>query len=251
MSTYGRVTNAWFLRFGAAPRATVRLVCFPHAGGGAAGYRRFAELVPDPIEVVAVQYPGRQNRYGEPVIEEMTVLVDEIVAAVERELTGPVVFFGHSMGAVVAFEVARRLRNSDSLTVRRLFASAGPAPSARRSIGVHLRDDDGVLAYLRELGGAGVELLELDEIRQLTLPMVRSDLRLIETYQYAAGEPLNCPVTAIVGDRDHTFTTADARRWVVHTSAGLDVHSLPGGHFYLDDQADRLVPLLVERILPR
>ncbi|MDG4786453.1 alpha/beta fold hydrolase [Micromonospora sp. WMMD1102] len=250
-SRYGRVTTDWFLRFAAAPRATVRLICFPHAGGGAAGYRRFAELVPDTIEVLAVQYPGRQNRYGEPVIDDMTLLADEIVGAVERELTGPVVFFGHSMGAVVAFEVARRLRGGEPVTVRRLFASAGPAPSARSSLGVHLRDDDGVVAYIRELGGSGVEMLEIDEIRQLTLPMVRGDLRLIETYRYAGGEPLNCPITAIVGDRDHTFTAADARRWVVHTTAGLDVHSLPGGHFYLDDQADRLVPLLVERVMPR
>ncbi|GIG88303.1 thioesterase II family protein [Plantactinospora endophytica] len=250
MSTYGRVTNDWFLRYAAAPRATLRLVCFPHAGGGAAAYRRWAELVPESIEVIGVQYPGRQNRYGEPVIDDMTTLVDEIVAAAERELSGPVALFGHSMGAVVAFEVARRWQAGDSITVRRLFASAGPAPSARRSLGVHLRDDDGLVAYVRELGG-DAELLELDEIRQLTLPMVRSDLRLIETYRYAAGEPLNCPVTAFVGDRDHTFTTADARHWVLHTSAGLEVRSLPGGHFYLDDQADRLVPMLVERLLPR
>ncbi|WP_422770139.1 thioesterase II family protein [Plantactinospora sp. WMMC1484] len=249
MSTYSGVASAWFLRFGAARRATLRLVCFPHAGGGASVFRQWADLVPESIEVIGVQYPGRQNRYGEPVIDDMTVLVDEVVAAVNRELAGPVAFFGHSMGAVVAFEVARRLRGGAPVAVRRLFASAGPAPSARRSLGVHLRDDDGVVAYLRELGGGGAELLENPDIRELTLPMVRGDLRLIETYRYASGEPLTCPVTAIVGDRDHTFTTADARHWVVHTSAGLDVHSLPGGHFYLDDQADRLVPLLVERLL--
>jgi surfactin synthase thioesterase subunit len=127
------------------------------------------------------------------------------------------------MGAVVAFEVARRLRASESISVLRLFASAGPAPSQRRSRGIHLRDDEGLVAYVRELGG-GAELLEVEELRQIALPMVRSDVRLIETYRYVPGEPLSCPITAIAG---------------------------AGDHFYLDDQADRLVPLIVERILPR
>jgi pyochelin biosynthesis protein PchC len=245
------VSAPWLLRFRSAPRATLRLVCFPHAGGGAASYRNWADRLPESVEVVGVQYPGRQNRYGEPCVEDMAVLVDQIVAAVSRELSGPVAFFGHSMGAVVAFEVARRLRASDSISVLRLFASAGPAPSARRSLGVHLRDDDGVVAYVRELGGSGADLLEIEDLRQVALPMIRSDLRLIETYRYAPGEPLSCPITAIVGDRDHTFSTVDARRWVVHTTAGLDIHELPGDHFYLDDQSDRLMPLIVERILPR
>lgn len=250
MTTYNRVTNPWFVRFGSAPGATVRLVCFPHAGGGAAAYRSWTDLVPEWVEVIGVQYPGRQNRYREPGIDDMTVLVDGIVAAATRELTGTVAFFGHSMGAAVAFEVARRLRTSDSITVRRLFVSAGPAPSGRRSPDVHLRDDDGVVAYVRELGG-GADLLELEEIRQVALPVLRGDLRLIETYRHAPGEPLSCPVTALVGDRDHTFTTADARHWARHTSAGLDIHTLPGNHFYLNDQAHRLIPLIVERILPR
>jgi pyochelin biosynthesis protein PchC len=179
----------------------------------------------------------------------MDVLVAEIVAAMSREVSGPVALFGHSMGAVIAFEVARRLRTSESISVLRLFASAGPAPSERRSRGVHLRDDEGLVAYVRELGG-GAELLEVEEMRQIALPMVRSDLRLIETYRYAPGEPLSCPITAIAGDRDPTFTPVDARHWAVHTSAGLDIHALPGDHFYLDDQSNRLVPLVVERILP-
>lgn len=248
---YGNVTNAaWFLRFGSASQATVRLVCFPHAGGGAASFRNWANLVPESVEVIGVQYPGRQNRYGEPCIDDMSVLVDEIVAAVAHELSGPVVFFGHSMGSVVAFEVARRLRDSDSISVLRLYASAGQAPSARRSMNVHLRDDDGLVAYVRDLGGAA-DLLEHAEIRQLTLPTVRNDLRLIETYQYAAGEPLSCPITAIVGESDHAFTMADARDWERHTSAGLDIRSFPGDHFYLDDHPGPLVSLMVERILAR
>ncbi|MFC6020949.1 thioesterase II family protein [Plantactinospora solaniradicis] len=251
MTTYvPRATDgSWLLRFRSAPRPAVRLLCFPHAGGGATSFRKWIDLVPDSVEVIGVQYPGRQNRYREPCIEDMNVLVAEIVAAILREVSGPVALFGHSMGAVVAFEVARRLRTSEPISVLRLFASAGPAPSERRSRGVHLRDDDGLVAYVRELGG-GADLLEVEEMRQITLPMVRSDLRLIETYRYAPGEPLSCPITAIAGDRDHTFSAVDARHWAAHTSAGLDIHALPGGHFYLNDQANRLVPLIVERILP-
>jgi surfactin synthase thioesterase subunit len=245
------IANAeWLLRFRSPQRATVTLLCFPHAGGGATSFRSWADLVPPGVQVVAVQYPGRQNRFGEPCIDQMAPLVDGIVAAVHRGLDGPVALFGHSMGAVVAFEAARRLRTSDTVRVVRLFASAGPAPSARRSQGVHLRDDEGLVAYIRELGGPGADVLKHEEMREIALPMVRSDIRLIETYRFEPGAALDCPVTAIAGDRDHTFSVVDARRWAMHTVGGLDVHSLPGDHFYLDAVPRQVVALVLDRLGP-
>ncbi len=237
----------WFRCFAPRPGAGLRLVCFPHAGGSVTTFRGWPALLPASVELVGVQYPGRQDRYAEPCHEQMAPLADEIAAAVLAELTGPLAFFGHSMGAAVGFEVARRLQAAGREPVR-LFVSARSAPTRTRPDPLPIHSDDELLGYLRALGGSSVQLLEHPDLRELTLPMVRSDLRLIESYRCPDGPPLRCPITAIVGTEDASCTVADVAGWRGYTAAGFEVRAFPGGHFYLEPVPATLPGFLLDRL---
>jgi surfactin synthase thioesterase subunit len=237
--------SIWWRRPVPRPGAGLRLLCFPPAGAGASTFRAWGGLLPQ-VEVLAVQYPGRQDRFAEPCPERMPALADAIAAAVAADLPGPVAFFGHSMGAVVAYEVARRLAAVGVPEPRHLVVSAHPAPTRERSSRPAADTDEAVLDYLRMLGGANAALLDDPDLRELTMPMVRADLRLIGAYRYAPGPPLACPVTAVVGAADSTCGAVDVVDWAARTTGPFDLAVLPGGHFYLESPGP-LMALLADR----
>jgi pyochelin biosynthesis protein PchC len=234
--------STWWRRPAPRPDAEITLLCFPPAGAGASTFRGWADALPG-VDVLAVQYPGRQDRFADPCAETMAELADPLAAAVAGGLVGPVAFFGHSMGAVVAYEVARRLDRD----LAHLFVSAHAAPTAPRTSRPEADTDEAVLDYLRALGGANVAMLDDPDLRELTLPMVRADLRLLGAYEHLAGPPLACPVTAIVGTGDHTTSAVDAVAWAARTTGPFDLVALPGGHFYLESPAP-LMELLTRRL---
>ncbi|WP_316522803.1 thioesterase II family protein [Kitasatospora brasiliensis] len=237
-------TARWFRTYAARPQARVRLVCFPHAGGSAAAFRELSGRLPASVELTAVQYPGRQDRYGEPPAPDMDTLATTIAAAVEPLLDRPVAFFGHSLGATVAFETARRLSSRHRPALRHLFASARRAPAVPNQGPDIGRDDASVLAYVRGLGGTGAALLEDEDLREMALPVLRADFRLVDTYRYSPGAPLLCPITAVVGAEDDACRPDHARRWAECTAAGFDLRVLPGGHFYPETHPAELTELL-------
>jgi pyochelin biosynthesis protein PchC len=231
-----------FRTFMPRPQAPRQLVCFPHAGGAASTFRGWAELVGPSVEVVAVQYPGRQDRFGDPLPEDITSLAGWIAAEIEPRLARPTAFFGHSMGATVAFEVARRLQPRFPSRLARLYVSACDAPPAHRPRTTDFADEE-IRAYVRSLGGAGAALLANDDLWQLSLPALRNDFQMIETYRYRPGAPLTCPVTAIAGDADAAVPLADVQRWQELTIGPFEAIVQPGGHFYFDDSAAGLADL--------
>ncbi|ASO20659.1 surfactin synthase thioesterase subunit [Actinoalloteichus hoggarensis] len=225
--------SLWVRRFAAASPATPRLICLPHAGGSASFYLPMARSLAPVADVVTVQYPGRQDRRHEPLIEDLDELAEQTFRALRPELIGPVVLFGHSMGATLAFEIARRIEAEGGDPPSRLFVSGRRAPSAPRDERMHLRGDDELIEELRSLSGTDGQALGDEEIMRMAMPSIRGDYKAAETYRYRPGPPLHSPITVLIGDDDPKSTVEEARRWREHTEAECTVRVFGGGHFYL------------------
>ena len=228
--------GAWIRRFHVTDEAPLRLLCFPHAGGSASYYFPVSRALAPAVEVVAVQYPGRQDRRGEKCVDDIGELADFIFGELPAWSDRPLALFGHSMGATVAYEVAKRMERAGTAPVG-LFASGRRAPSVYRNDSIHLRDDDGIVAALKELSGTDDQLLGDDELVRMILPAVRGDYKAVETYRHRGGPELGSPICVLVGDSDPVTSVDDARAWQGHTTASCLLEVLPGGHFYLNAQA--------------
>ncbi|MFD0438987.1 thioesterase II family protein [Streptomyces chartreusis] len=227
----------WFRRFGDPEPDALRLICFPHAGGAASAYLPLSRSLRPHVEVRAVQYPGRQDRRLEsPVadIGELAAIVAGKLAADDAET--PFAFFGHSMGALIAYETARILQERGARPPRMLFLSARGAPGPRPSPHDVLADDEAILAAVRRLGGTGVELLDDPELAAMVLPALRADYAALAAYSWTPREPLDVPVTVLCGDADPVVAVEEAAGWRTYTRARTEVRVFPGGHFYLDQR---------------
>ncbi|MEH1123249.1 thioesterase II family protein [Micromonospora sp. CPCC 206061] len=224
----------WLIRFRPRPDAALRLVCFPHAGGSAAFFRPWLELVPPEVELVAVQYPGRLDRLGEPCVTDMDQMSRRILAALAATPGAAVALFGHSMGSVIAYEVARRLCAAPGgPPLARLMVSGRPGPAYHSGRTWHRAGDGALADELRRLGGTDEPALAHPELRGLVLSVLRNDYRLVETYRHRPGPPLSCPVTVLGGDDDPEAPVADLGGWAATTTGPVATRLFPGGHFYL------------------
>jgi len=238
-------TTVWLRRLAPATEPWARLVCFPHAGGSAAFFCRWRHHLPPGIELFAVQYPGRLDRVTDPCLDDMDLLAESVTAAVAPLLDRPAALFGHSLGAAVAYEVARRLPGSGRRALERLFVSGRAAPDRQDVTVVHLASDDALCEEIARLGGTRPEVLADLDLRRAFLPALRSDYRLSAHYRARPGPPLECPVTALLGDDDTEVDAAQARRWSGFTRAGFSIRTFPGEHFYLTTQMSEVVDEVV------
>lgn len=231
------------------PGATHRLICFPHAGAGAPAYTDWAELLPAGIELVAVQLPGRQNRIGEDPFTEVAPLVNVLTHALRPVLDGSYAFFGHSAGAVLAYELARALRKRGSKGPERLFLSAQPAPGESGVRMLHELSDDDFRDEILALGGIDPEIAEDEDVMESMLYTLRADFTLWERHRAEPAGPLDCPITALCGKEDPRAPLEGVERWRDHTTAEFTTEYYPGGHFYFLDSADEVVSLIGRTML--
>ncbi|MCQ9130119.1 thioesterase II family protein [Streptomyces hilarionis] len=236
-------TSAWLRRYRPVERPRVRLVCFAHAGGGPSAFRTWPTVLPPDVEVVGVRYPGRQDRVAEPCVERMEPMVEAVTEALAPLLDTPLVLFGHSMGAWIAYEVAQRT------PVRALIVSGQVPPSrrhssrpgsARRGDGGDL-GDEALVEEVKRLGGYDAELFEDPELRDLVLPPIRADFALVRTYRPGRADLLDCPVHACYGEDDADTRAQDVDAWAEVTTGPFTAHRFPGGHFYLVDHEAALL----------
>ncbi|MGA6226475.1 alpha/beta fold hydrolase [Streptomyces umbrinus] len=230
----------WVRRYRPVRDPELRLVCFPHAGGAATSFLSLARGLKETIEVLAVQYPGRQDRRQEPFIPSVSGLVEQVLPELRRWNDRPLALFGHSMGATVAYEVARRLRATGPGAPVHLLVSGRRAPTVPRRDVAHLLDDEALIAEIAGLEGTDAAVLQDEELLRLALPAIRNDYRAAGTYQYVSGRALDCPVTVLTGDRDPNVPLEEARAWQELTVGPFALHTFPGGHFYLNDQIDEV-----------
>jgi surfactin synthase thioesterase subunit len=231
------------------PDAHLRLFCFPYAGAGASVFNSWPALVPASVEVCLIQLPGREGRLLEPACSELPVLVDRLGHAVHPWLDRPFAFFGHSMGALIAFELARALRKGAAPEPTHLFVSSHCAPHLpTRGRFLHRLTDSELTLRLRQLNGTPEEVLTNVELMRLLLPTLRADCMLCETYEHSPSEPLACGVTALGGREDPAVAGAELEAWRRHTRGPFELQMLPGDHFYLHSARPRLLRLIVARL---
>jgi surfactin synthase thioesterase subunit len=251
MSQISQEAELWLREYHPAPDRKLTLVCFPHAGGAASYYFRVSKALAPAIGTLAVQYPGRQDRRREPPVDDVRVLATSVARVLTPWLDGNLAFFGHSMGAIVAFEVALRLEREHGKTLEALFVSGRRAPFRHRDEYVHRKDDAGIIAEVRKLSGTNEEFLLDEELQAMILPALRADYRAIETYRYQPGPRLATPILALIGDQDPRASLDEADGWREHTSGPFDLRIFPGGHFYLNDQAAEVLSVVAGFLLPR
>lgn len=227
--------DLWIRLFHPARSDAPRLLCLPQAGGAASFFLPMSAGLAPAVEVLAVQYPGRQERYREKPYTRIGDLVDELFPIIAALDDRPLAILGHSMGAVIGFELARRLERVGRPPAV-LFASARRAPSIERDDTVHLRPDQEMLREIAALGGTDRAVLRDPEVQAMILPALRADYKAVETYRRPPGEPLICPIVVMTGDADPGMSLADAERWSTETTGPFEVVPYPGGHFYLIPQ---------------
>ena len=224
--------------------------CFPYAGGSATSLRPLEETVNPEISLHLATLPGRGRRFGEPATSDISVLVNGFCDAIERIAPQRFVLFGHSMGGILAFEVARALRRRrNRFKPVALVASGVSAPHLfareEKEHRYNLPRDEFV-DYLRELEGTPPELLEHKEALDVMLPTLRRDFELCDNYRFVMEAPLSVPIVVLSGEDDHHVQGKKVTDWSLHTTTGCRVHRFSGGHFFLNDHWEEIGALLGE-----
>lgn len=242
----------WFLTRGVNPRARLNLFCFPYAGGGAQVFRNWQAAfdAATGVQVLPVQYPGRGVRLREQPYTDWRPLVEAMAEAVLPLAEVPFALFGHSMGATLAFELARLLRDRHGLEPRRLFAAGRRAPQTPETDApTHGLPDDEFREELRRLNGTPAELLEHPELMELMLPVIRADFTLTQTYRYEPGRPLACPFSVYGGLRDGDVTRGHLEGWREHTTGPCSLRMFDGDHFFLLTSEARILAAVRDDLL--
>lgn len=224
-----------------APR--LRLICFPFAGGGPAAFRPWAKALPADVELCIVHLPGREGRWREPVLSRASDLIAPIAEALQPLLSVPYVFYGHSLGTLIGFEVARHLDRVHGTVPVHFVGGAhraphlpNPHPEIR-----HLGNDAFVAEINRRYGGIPQLVLENRELLELMLPALRADFSVYETYAHQDASPLRCPMSMFGGTDDRFVSAAEIAAWQQHTSARFHHTLLPGDHFFIQNHRDRIL----------
>jgi medium-chain acyl-[acyl-carrier-protein] hydrolase len=233
------------------PQARLRLFCFPYAGTGASIFRTWSDGLPADVEVCPVQFPGRGTRLMETPFTQLSPLVDALAQALVPLLDKPFAFFGHSLGALVGFELARQLRRQSGAQPVRLFVSADRAPQIpHRERPIHALPEGEFLVELRRLNGIPGKVLEEAELMQIMLPVLRADFAVYETYVHSTESPLNCPISTFGGLQDHRVSRGDLEAWRDQTSGSFSLRMFPGDHFFWNTIQPLLLEVLSQELGP-
>jgi medium-chain acyl-[acyl-carrier-protein] hydrolase len=241
--------SLWVPALRSEPGASIRLITFPYAGGGTPVFRPWLELLPANIELRTVQLPGRGPRFREKHILDLAVAIDALEAVLLPLLDRPCAFFGHSVGALLAFEMARRLAGR-GLTPAHLFLSGKNAPHFPDSlVPLHQLPDPLFLGKLRELNGMAEAVLDSPELLELLLPVIRSDFTVLETYSYRPSAlPLSCPITVLGGDQDPRTLKGGLNAWREQTAANFNLTMFGGDHFFIDKVRPELIKIILREL---
>jgi medium-chain acyl-[acyl-carrier-protein] hydrolase len=237
--------NSWVRCPKPNPQAYLRLFCFPYAGSGASIFRKWSDTLPPSVEVCAIQLPGREDRLKEAPFSDISPLVQTLTQVLRPYLNIPFAFFGHSMGALISFELARQLRAQQEPSPVHLFISGRRAPQIPdRNPLLHTLPEPEFLEELRDLNGTPKKVLENPELMQLFLPILRADFSICGTYTYLSQPPLDCSISVFGGTEDTGETYDLLESWSVQTHSFFSLQMLPGDHFFVHTSQEVLLDRL-------
>jgi medium-chain acyl-[acyl-carrier-protein] hydrolase len=241
--------TAWLPGHRPNPVASLRLICFPYAGGGTVVFHGWSKVLPLGIEVCPVQLPGREKRLREPPYKRLPELVQSIAEDLSSHFMKPFALFGHSLGALVSFELARLLRRERGIQPVQMFVSGRPAPQiATTRSSIYELPDPEFLKELRRLNGTPREVLEHPELMDVLLPTLRADFEVAHTYDYESDSPLDCPIMAFGGLQDPDISCEQLERWREQTTASFSSRMFPGDHFFINTTRTLLLRTLSQQL---
>ena len=234
------------------PNAAMRLFCFPYAGGGAAIYRDWHKSFPSTIEVCPVQLPGHGERIKDPLFSQINPLAEATAEALLPFFDKPFAFFGHSMGALISYELAHWLRRERAVAPANLFVAAHTAPHLRnRGVISYNLPHDEFIEELRRLKGTPQQVLDHPELMELMVPLLRADFEICETYPGSTAPPLECSITAFGGVDDVEVPPEKIEPWREHTTGHFSFHTLPGDHFFIHTAQPDIIRIVVREMSRR
>ena len=241
-------STLWFPRGVDNPDVAIRLLCFPHAGGGSAAYFRLKDHLGNHVELVPARFPGREGRFQEAPFDALDALLETLGSEVRKIIDEPYALLGHSLGAYVAFELARLLKRDGLPAPAYLFVVAAQAPQLPpQTPFLHVLSDDELHVQLRLRYGempAGTD----ERLFRLLLPTLRADLKMVETYQYRAAEPLDCPILAIGGRDDQAVQPTGLAGWREQTTVRFSQRTIAGGHFLFNQSGPQVMQLIGQKL---
>ncbi len=241
--------NPWFSVKKPVPDALIRLFCFPYAGGSAQIFQDWCDSLPAEVEVIGVQYPGRGARFVDPLIGSCDDMVAAMLPNILPALDKPFVFFGHSNGAMLSFELARLLQQQGVSNQLHHFVSAKRAihlPARKRAL--HNLPDAEFMQELEQLGGTPREILAQKELMELFLPVLRSDFSLGETFTYKGDHKLDCDATLLYGTSDVDVPHEDVLKWHELMAGQVDTRVYDGDHFFINSHKEEVLDFLNQKL---
>ena len=238
-------TTPWLMPFSREQNGRIRLFFFPHAGGGASTFFQWSKLLPEGVTSYAVQLPGRETRLRDTLHRRIDTVVQSLAQALPPFLERPYVFWGHSMGALLSYEVAQRLQQLGLPLPQRLIVSGMNAPHVPYADPhIHHLPEAEFVSALEELNGTSPAILQNAELRSLVLPMLRADFQMVESYAYQEAAPLTCPITILDAVEDEKTDEAGLQEWQKQSTELLELFTFSGNHFFLYDHQPKLVNTL-------
>lgn len=237
--------HPWFLEYEKKPQATIRLFCFHHSGGGASAYYPWRELLSPYIEMVSIQLPGRENRFTEPLNNNLKDITTQLREGFHLYKSKPFFVFGHSLGALIAFEFVKSVQQHYGMHPHHMITSATKAPHLPfRMKHFSQLDDKALKEELKVYNGIDERILHNDELLELFLPIIKNDFSIYETHCFSESQPLPCDILALSGTRDQTVTEEEILAWSAYTSGKFEHLSFPGEHFFIKDNQKNILALI-------
>ncbi len=242
-----RPFGPWVASTAIDQHARLRLFCLPYAGGAASIYRTWESGLPDDVQVCPIQLPGREERMAEAPVSRIREVANLLATELQPHLGVPFALFGHSMGTLIVFELARALRGIGAPTPVHLFLSAYRAPQIPRTKPpIHNLPQAEFLDELRRLQGMPKEVLDDAELMEFVLPLIRSDFEAIETYEYVEEAPFDVPLSVFGGEDDSDFSYDELEAWRKQTQGVMTLRMFPGNHFFIHAMREPLLQAIAQ-----